>query len=77
MVLWTVAVGPVISGSAEGIDATLLKQTGILTLPTDAGLVVRTFKVTLAASYKWKKLIETSVSKNKASGHVLRSVQIL
>lgn len=52
VVLRTVAVGPVILGSAEGIDATLLEQAGILTLSTDAGFVIGAFKVTLAASYK-------------------------
>ena len=40
----------VIFGFAQGIGATLLKETGILTFAADASLVIRALKVSLAAS---------------------------
>lgn len=54
VIVWTIAHSPVVSSSAEGIDATLLKEARILALPADASLVIGALKVTLAPSYNAK-----------------------
>ncbi len=50
VVFVTATVGSVVGGLAVGIGAALLKQAGVLTVSLDAGLVVPTLKVRLAAS---------------------------
>jgi hypothetical protein len=44
------AIGSVVLGFTKGIYATGLKQTGILTHSLDAGHIIRTLKITFAAS---------------------------
>ena len=48
VVFRTVALGSVVSRSAQGIHPAVLKQAGVLTLPADARLVIRTLMVSFA-----------------------------
>ena len=77
VILWTIALRPMVPGLAKSIQSTVLIETRILALSADAGLVIRALMVALAASLKKKRQSLKTYSASQSFSQSLRSVQIL